>query len=172
MGRQRVLVAYASKHGSTAAIAETIARELRRCGLMVDCEPAAAVEDVTEYDGVILGSAIYVGRWLADGQGFLRRHEDDLVDMPVWLFSSGPIADPEDDEPRQDVLPSRIARCAARIGARGHATFGGALRPGTPGVVEHFLPKGDWRDQDRIRGWADLIAADLGAPNAPAAAAG
>ncbi|MBN2409836.1 MAG: flavodoxin, partial [Candidatus Aminicenantes bacterium] len=57
----RVLVAYGTKHGATAEIAERIGRLLRQAGLSVDVHPAARVADITPYKAIILGSAVYIG---------------------------------------------------------------------------------------------------------------
>ncbi|WP_407836593.1 flavodoxin domain-containing protein [Streptomyces sp. DSM 116496] len=63
MSAQRVLVAYGSKHGATAGIAEEIGRSLRDDGFEVVVAPAQDVDDVRGYDGVVLGGSLYAGRW-------------------------------------------------------------------------------------------------------------
>ena len=83
-----VLVAYASKHGATAEIARAIAEELRRAGSSVDCLPADEVEGVDGYEAAVIGSAVYMKRWLKPARHLLRR--DELGERPLWLFSSGP----------------------------------------------------------------------------------
>src|SRR5688500_8503538 len=86
----RVLVAYASKHGSTAEIAQAISEELTRQELEVDCRRADEVKHLDGYDAVVLGSAVYMKRWQADARKLLRRHADELAKRPFWIFSSGP----------------------------------------------------------------------------------
>ena len=56
---------------------------------------------------------------------------------------------------------ARLDAWAERIGARGHATFPGRIEEGVSGIFSRWVPKGDWRDFDAIRDWADAIAADL-----------
>ena len=73
-----VLVAYASKRGSTAEIAEAIAETLRRSGLSVDCIEAGKVSSVASCDAVVLGSAVYIKRWRGDAKHFLRKHDEGL----------------------------------------------------------------------------------------------
>src|SRR5215207_2803044 len=90
--RTNVLVAYASKHGATEEIAKAIADELRAHGLDVDCLPADQVADPIPYEGVVLGSAIYMARWRRPARKFLSRHRDALAKRPLWVFSSGPLA--------------------------------------------------------------------------------
>ena len=69
-----VLVAYASKHGSTEEIAEAIAASLRECGLAADCVAAGAVNSLEGYDAVVLGSAVYMRPWRREARRFLHSH--------------------------------------------------------------------------------------------------
>jgi menaquinone-dependent protoporphyrinogen oxidase len=72
----RVLVAYASKRGSTVEIAEAVADVLRQADLEVDCRAAGDVAALKPYDAVVLGSAVYMKRWQGDARHFLRRHSE------------------------------------------------------------------------------------------------
>jgi menaquinone-dependent protoporphyrinogen oxidase len=92
----RILVSAASRHGSTAQIATRIGEALRTGlpdGAVVDVRDAAQVDDVTPYDAVVLGSAVYMGRWLPDARDAVARIMSHPP-RPVWLFSSGPVGDP------------------------------------------------------------------------------
>lgn len=157
-----VLVAYASKHGSTREIAEVIGESLRETGLEVDVRAAAEVDDLGPYDAVVLGSALYSAHWQRDANRFVRRHRAELPQRPVWLFSSGPLDWSAD---RADIpLAEHVARDVEPIGARGHRTFGGRLLPDTPGIEPHILathPTGDFRNWTAIRAWAREIAGAL-----------
>ena len=161
-----VLVAYASKHGSTAEIAEAIASGLREDGVAADC---AAVEDVGglgAYDAVVLGSAVYMKRWQGDARHFLRRHAKELAELPFWIFSSGPTGDPaEDDAAWQE--PKRTVAKAEKLGVRDHVVFGGRISPESGRMAKAMADNTpeeyrDRRDWDEIRAWASGIAADLG----------
>lgn len=59
-----VLVTTAGRHGSTAEIAAEIADTLTSRGIKVVVADPQDVAEVTGYDAVILGSAIYAGHWL------------------------------------------------------------------------------------------------------------
>ncbi|WP_323136091.1 flavodoxin domain-containing protein [Streptomyces sp. NBC_01481] len=85
-----VLVAYGSKKGSTAEIAQFIASILRDEGVKADARPAAQVCDIRPYEAVVLGGALRMGRWHRDARRFARRHRHALAGRPLWLFSSGP----------------------------------------------------------------------------------
>ena len=83
-----ILVTAASRHGSTREIAETIATELRAQALAVEVRDPQTVTALDRYDAVILGSAVYAGKWLAAADGFARKHRARLATIPVWLFSA------------------------------------------------------------------------------------
>ena len=160
----RVLVAYATKLGSTREIAEAIGDTLRSAGLDPDVLPAAAVPDLAPYDAVIIGSALYAAHWQRDANRFVARHLDALKARPVWLFSSGPL----DRRLAAADLPiaEQAATLTAPIRARGHRTFGGRLAPDAPDIDPQVLathPIGDFRDWAAIRAWAASIAAALAA---------
>lgn len=160
-GGTRVLIAFATKSGATAGIAETIAEELRAHGLRVDVAAAADVDDIGPYQLVVVGSALYMRRWRPDAVRFLRRHAAALQIRTVRLFQSGPCGKDADhpDQPE----PANVRRLRGDIGADAPITFGGMLDPAT---ARGFLAKrmahvelaGDFRDQDRVRQWAASVA--------------
>jgi menaquinone-dependent protoporphyrinogen IX oxidase len=89
---KRVLVAYASKFGSTRGVAEKLAATLREGGNHVALRPVDQVDDVSAYDAVVFGSAVFNQRWMPEGEHFIRGNLDALADRPVWLFSVGTLA--------------------------------------------------------------------------------
>ena len=165
-----VLVAHASKRGSTAEIAEAVAEELRAAGLEVECRESGEVKDLGGYDAVVLGSAVYAKRWRGDARHFLRHHQKALATMPFWVFSSGPVGDPaeEDEKSPEWIEPRRTIAKVEELGARGHVVFGGAVPKEPKGMVEKAMAKNipeefqDRRDWDEIRAWARRVAAELG----------
>lgn len=164
-----VLVAFASKHGSTGEIAAAIADALRESGVSVDCVAARQVATLEPYDAVVLGSAVYMGRWRAEARRFLRNHRRALSERPFWVFSSGPTGPPEKDDPRW-TEPRRTIQRAEELGARGHVVFGGRVPPDGRGPAAKAMAKNtpaelrDRRDWAAIRLWAGSIATSLGAP--------
>ncbi|MET9346357.1 flavodoxin domain-containing protein [Streptomyces termitum] len=163
MTPKRVLVAYGSKHGATAGIADEIGRALRDDGFDTDVRPAGTVTDVGGYDGVVLGGALYAGRWNGEARRCARRNAEQLRHRPVWLFSSGPV---DRSAEQRDIPPVRgVARRMKRLGAREHVTFGGALTADSPDLVARALVRhgkgGDFRDPARVRAWAHRIGAAL-----------
>jgi menaquinone-dependent protoporphyrinogen oxidase len=165
----QVLVAYATKHGSTAEIADVIGATLSEGGLEVAVRNARDVQRLDPYGAVVLGSGLYSAHWQRDANRFVKRHLAALQRVPVWLFSSGPL----DHSAEFDDIPltEHVAPDVAPIGARGHRTFGGRLLEGTPGVDAVLLAThrvGDFRNWDHIRSWAREIATVLedGGPSA------
>ena len=159
----RVLVAYASKRGSTAETASWIAEALRAAGHQVDVADAAQIRDLALYEGVVLGSAVYLARWRSEAVHFLHRFGRQLGERRVWLFQAGPLdADPASLEVE---LPGSVRRAAERIGVRDVATFGGVLDPDPEGMIASKMAEsghaGDFRDRARITAWAKGIALDL-----------
>jgi menaquinone-dependent protoporphyrinogen oxidase len=166
----RILVAYATKHGSTGEIADVIAEVLRARHHVVDVLPARDVLDVAPYDAVIVGSAVYLFRWLGDATSLLKHHEAELRERPTWLFSSGPtggssegdaVLDRVRSSPGSMPPPSDVADRAERIGIRGHVTFAGKAGEQMTGFFERWIPRGDWRDFDVVSAWADEIGLEL-----------
>lgn len=171
-----VLVAHASKRGSTAEIAQAIAAELRKAGLEVDCRAAGEVGGLESYDAVVLGSAVYMKRWQGDAKHFLRKHADELSGRPFWVFSSGPVGDPEKAPDSSWLEPPRIVERAQQLGVRDHVVFGGRVPLEPRGPIERSMVKNtpaqyrDLRDWEAISAWARGVALELGAPAAAVAA--
>ncbi len=158
-----VLVSVASKHGATREIANAIADELQRIGMRVDVEEPDAVDSVAPYAAVVLGSAIYAGRWLSSARHFADRHQTELRGRDVWLFSSGPVGTPL--APTEEAGDGR--RLLAQLAAHDHQTFAGRVDQSELSWVERTIthmisaPDGDFRDWEVIRDWATGIARDL-----------
>ena len=163
----KVLVAHASKRGSTAEIADAIAGALRQAGLEVDCKPAEEVRGLDSYGAVVLGSAVYMKRWRGDAKHFLRKHGDELSRLPFWVFSSGPVGDPSETPDPSWLEPPRTIARAQQLGVRDHVVFGGRVPAEPRGPLERSMVEStpeqyrDRRDWDEIRAWARRIASEL-----------
>lgn len=157
----RVLVAYATKLGSNAEIAETIATVLRESGHHASALPARDVKGLEGWDAVVLGSAIYAAHWQKDARRFATRFHNELRTRPLWLWGSGPL------DPRLASAGLPITQHGAEItgdlGALDHRTFGGRLAEDAPidPQVLRTHPIGDFRDWEAIRAYAREIASGL-----------
>lgn len=160
-----ILIAVASRHGATDEIAHEIADVLRMevPDTEVAVRDAAEPGDVSGFDAVLVGSAVYLGRWLPAARELVTRHRDELAAVPVWLFSSGPLGNPP--RPVDDL--DEVAALGATIGARGHQVFAGRLELDDLRWTERLAVRavhasvGDFRDHDTIRAWAVQVAVEL-----------
>jgi menaquinone-dependent protoporphyrinogen oxidase len=164
----QVLVAYATKYGATAEIAEKIGEVLRQAGLRTDVLPADSVGDLSPYQAVVLGSAVYIGQWRKEAAKFLKANENALAGKPVWLFSSGPTGAGDPAELMQGwQFPGKLQPVADRIGPRDIAIFHGAVDANKLNFIEKWMlknvkaPTGDFRDWEAITAWATAIADEL-----------
>jgi len=164
----RILVAYATKHGATGEIAEKIGQVLRQSGMSVDVLPARDVSDVAAYKAVVLGSALYIGRWLKDAAKSLEANEKALAERQVWLFSSGPT---EEGDPVQllegKLVPEALQPIVDRIRPRDVTVFHGYNNADKMSGFEKWMikrvkaPMGDFRDWEAIASWAAGIASHV-----------
>jgi menaquinone-dependent protoporphyrinogen oxidase len=159
-----VLVAVASRHGATMDIANAIAHELHAAGLDAHVESFGDGPDVAGYDAFVLGSAVYIGKWLKSARRFVEANSEQLAGHPTWLFSSGPIG----DRPKPEAATAvQIDEVVAMTGAREHRLFDGRIDRGDLGLSERLVirtvhaPEGDYRDWAEISEWARSIAAAL-----------
>jgi menaquinone-dependent protoporphyrinogen oxidase len=156
-----ILVAYASKHGSTQEVAERIALTLGLLGLKAESRPAAEVEDVSGYGSVVLGGSLYMGRWNADARKFLRRHRQALAEMPVGVFALGP----------QTLAAPQVAQSKAQLeqALAKEPTlhpilveiFGGVIEPGALHFPFSRMEPSDARDWVAIRRFAEQLGEAL-----------
>lgn len=172
-----VLVAYASRYGSTAEIAERIAGTLSESGHEAVAHPVGEAGDVGAAEAVVVGSAVYMGHWRKEAATFVAAHRDELAARPVWLFSSGPLPGAVVPEKvagaADDGVPKEVPEAVRTVGAREHRVFDGRLDPARLGVRDRLiralpagrplLPEVDGRDWDAIDAWARAIARELDA---------
>jgi menaquinone-dependent protoporphyrinogen oxidase len=189
----KVLVVYGSRHGGTQGIAERIGEVLTSEGLEARVESAEHVRDIGAPDAVVIGSGVYMGRWLDAPVTFVERHAAELASRPVWLFSSGPVpsgsAPKEEADHMEAFGPAegpgsggrkKLDELIALTHPRGHKVFLGAFDPDDPPkamserlarmlpAVKKILPTGDFREWPVIEAWAREIAAAIKGVPVPA----
>lgn len=163
-----VLVAYASRNGATRGVAERIAERIGETGRTVELTPAAEVADLSGREAVVLGSAIYDGRWLPDAADFAQRNLGSLANRRVWLFSVGAFADTHRGMGwAMRRAPREIGALRRQIAPRDYRVFGGVIRreqwPWRGRALLRLLGGhlGDNRDWPAIDAWAGEIARSL-----------
>jgi menaquinone-dependent protoporphyrinogen oxidase len=151
-----VLIAVASRHGATREIADAIADELEHHGQHARVRHADEVAGFDGYDAVVLGSAVYEGRWLAPAKALSKRLPAELGDRPLWLFSSGlPHAT---DPGHPDAPPAITGHIADEVSVQGNAVFSGKLDLGTLGPIERTIVKAVQSEEGDFRDWAAIDA--------------
>ena len=157
-----VLIAYATKHGSTHEVAEFVAAHLADIGAEAHTLPAHRVRSLDEYQAVVLGAPLYMGRWHRDARTFLRRFRSELATRPLAVFALGPVEDNlEQWEGARAQLYNALAH-APGVEPVTVGVFGGAIVPETLHFPFSHIPAGDLRDWDAIRDWTERLPDALG----------
>ena len=162
-----VLVAYASRYGSTQEVAEAVAVALRESGIGVDTCRARDVSSLAGYDAVVLGAPLYMYRWHKHARRFLSRHVAALRQAPVAVFAVGPTHDPYDEQEWQHSR-GHLAKELAKypwLTPVAVEVFGGKFDPEKlPFPISLMAgqePASDIRDWAAIRAWAGEVAEKL-----------
>ncbi len=156
-----VAIVIASRHGSTREIGEEIAGSLRHHGIGSTLYDASDEVNLSGRTGVIVGSAVYLGKWMKEARAFIHDHHQQLQELPVWLFSSGPIGDRAATRSLDQPMINELTK---QSGAIGHTVFLGKLDPSQLSRSERLMsrivqaPEGDFRDFDAVDAWAEEIA--------------
>ncbi|MGD9754530.1 MAG: flavodoxin domain-containing protein [Acidimicrobiia bacterium] len=166
-----MLIAAASRMGSTMELAHAMGSRLRANGVTTDVTRAAEVGDVTRYDAVLLGSALYRTRWLPEAVELAVRCVSQSQQRPMWLFSSGPVGAKAGWRRRYGAGPDplEMAMLFDLTGAREHRSFAGRLLPGRLTVGQRLLAglipglAGDFCDWPAVSAWCDHVTGELGA---------
>jgi len=160
-----VHVITATRHGSTAEIGEAIARRLCERGLEARTEDAESAI-LAPGEPVVLGSPIYMGKWLKSARVIAEQLAVEQPGRPVWVFTVGPLGDPpqpEDAGPEEKVEAFAAERALSRPVFRGRLDRALLSHHERLAVRAAKAPDGDFREWDAIEAWADEIAAALGA---------
>jgi menaquinone-dependent protoporphyrinogen oxidase len=156
-----ILIAYATKHGSTREVADSLGTALREHDLDVATLPAAQVDDLSPYDGVVVGGSLYTGRWHPDALDFLKRHRGALETLPVAVFAMGlRTMEPRDVAQSRAQLDHALAKVSG-VDPFAVTIFGGVLDPRKLRFPFNRMPASDARDWDAVHAWAADVAQGL-----------
>jgi len=164
---EHILVCYATRYGSTGGIAATIADELREAGYQVTLSPVSDVRDPGSYDAVVIGSPLYMGKWLAEARDFVSRCRNSLKSRPVAIFTAGFTLRERTGEHLRVVDEALDASVKLYISPIHEGYFAGKLDPDRMSSTDREIIKltgampGDFREPDEIKKWARELPAML-----------
>jgi menaquinone-dependent protoporphyrinogen oxidase len=152
----KLLIAYASKCGSTAEVAEAIGKVLCDQGASVDVRPAKEVTSLDGYSRVILGSAVRMGQWLPDMMALVKTLQAQLGRLPTAIFSVH-MTNRGDDEASRQARAAYTAPVRQLITPQAEAFFAGKMELARLSFLDRMISQAmkaqdqDLRDWDAIR---------------------
>ena len=162
-GARKVLIAYASRAGSTAEVAEAIGQVLNSKGIAADVLPAEKVGPVSAYRAAIVGSAIRMGKWLPEAARLIEKNGSAFAAMPTALFSVCMTMQKDTPENRRTV-EDYMRPILQKVRPVSTGLFGGKMDYGRLGFLDRLIvskmkkvPEGDYRDWKAIRNWAGEV---------------
>lgn len=170
-----ILVAYATRAGSTQEVAEAVASTLREAGLAVDIQPLLKVDTLEGYQAVVIGAPLYMFGWHKDALRFLKRYRQALTGLPVAVFALGPFNDVEKEWTDVRAQLDKALVKFPWFTPRAVQVFGGKFDPATlrppysllPAMKR--LPVSDIRDWEAIATWAKELAVRFKTAQPPSA---
>ena len=158
----RILVAYATRSGSTAEIAHVIGRELVSAGHAVDVTEIKNVSTLTGYAAIVIGGPLYMGSVDSAVGKFVEKNREQLLKLPVAAFVVG-LAPKNPDPGAVEAAMAALRKSLGPVTPVSSVLFAGKLDPATVNfVMRKFLemakiPAGDFRDWETIAAWAQKL---------------
>jgi menaquinone-dependent protoporphyrinogen oxidase len=161
-----ILVVYATKHESTHEVATAVAARMRVRGAEVDVRPASEVGTLSPYGAVVLGGALYAGRWHRDARRFLAHHREELSTLPLAVFAMGPLKmEPADVDASRRQLDRALAK-EPELTPMSVRIFGGVIDPAKQRFPFTHMDAADARDWNAISAWAEELVRRFAEPAA------
>jgi menaquinone-dependent protoporphyrinogen oxidase len=166
---KRVLIAYASKCGSTGSVAEAMGEALCAMGAAVDVRLVEKVKDLSPYQAVMVGSAIRRGQWLSEATAFVKNNQDALSRLPTAYFVVCLTMKDDTPETRAKVLAylDPVQKGAPRIKPTAVGLFPGVVDFGKLSFVNKSvleakgISEGDYRNWPAVKGWVSDVGPSL-----------
>jgi len=158
-----ILLAYATRFGSTQEVTEAIAAVLHEHGFNIEVRPVQDVDTLEAYDAIVVAAAIYNARWHSEAHRFLAQHQASLQRRPVAIVTLGPLsASPAALRTSRQQLDRELAKYPW-LKPAALEIFAGKFDPSRPGVgfFDRFIPAHDYRDWTAIRAWANALPDQL-----------
>ncbi|RJR36860.1 MAG: hypothetical protein C4576_23355 [Desulfobacteraceae bacterium] len=169
MDEKPVLVTYATYCGSTAGVAEAIAKTMSEKGVKCEARIAKNVGSLEGYRAVVVGSAVRAASWWPEALGFVSKNEQMLSRMPVAYFLTCISLYKDGPEQRKTALTyfDPVLKNSPGVKPVDLACFAGALDYSKMGFMYRAImkskmeakgvPEGDYRDWDAIGAWAEAV---------------
>ena len=161
--QKKILVAYASKCGSTAEIADVIGQVLHEQGASVDVSPVDKVTDISEYQAIVVGSAIRMGKCLSEAKKFVQTHQKALQEKSSAYFAVCLSLHEDSDEKRREA-EHYLDALREMAEPQATAVFAGKMDFSRLSFLDRMIvkmvksPEGDFRTWEVIRVWAASLA--------------
>jgi len=155
----RILVAYATRNGSTAEIAQAIGKELTIAGNNVDVAEIKTVSTLTGYTAIVIGGPLYMGSVDGAVRKFVGNNREQLQKLPVAAFAVG-IAPKNPDPSAVEMAMGALKKSLEPLTPVSSVLFAGKLDPKKLSFIQRKMtelvksPVGDFRDWDAIAAWA------------------
>jgi menaquinone-dependent protoporphyrinogen oxidase len=163
---KKILIAYATKLGSTKEVADRIGEIIKGNSIDADVRKVNSIRDINEYTAVIVGTPIRMGKPISETLSFLKKFRGQMQSKPVALFSVGLYMKEDTPENREKALKCldpalEFIQKPVSIGL-----FGGKVDYSTMPVLLRWmfskdtsgnLAEGDWRNWDSVSEWVDEI---------------
>ena len=160
---KKILVAYATKCGSTIDVSHAIGDTISQYGVSVDVKRIKEISDISEYDAAVVGSAIRMAKWLPEATDFVISNKDKLNKIPTAIFSVHILN--LDNSPESMKNRSAYTESVREIlTPKAETFFPGKIDQSLLSIFERLLfkmiksPEGDFRDWDAIQSWASQVA--------------
>ncbi len=163
---RNILIAYASRQGSTAEIAHAIAAEIRKSGARVEARQIGDIDSLAGYDAVIIGSAIRYDKWLPEAHEFVKTYQSTLQTLPVSMFLTCLTLSQDSIKAKQQATryAESVAATLPHIRTTDIGQFAGVLdyrkMPRPTRLLARILfaflqvAQGDYRNWQAIQAWA------------------
>jgi len=164
---KKILVAFATKSGSTREIAEFITKTLQEKGVNAELQEMKSVKSVSEYDAFILGAPMYMFHVISDAHAFIKKNKKSLLEKKAAFFSLGPLNDAEKDWKEVNEIFNKEMAKYPWFTPVATEVFGGKLDPTTLQFPYNLIPAmknmppSDLRDWEKIRSWTESLPTKL-----------
>lgn len=163
----KILVAYASKSGTTVDVAQAIGKSLGAKGAAVDVLPIKSIKSLDGYRAFVVGSGIRMGSWLPEAVDFVKKNQAQLNQAPVVFFTVH-MLNRDDSETSRQGRAAYTAPVRQVVNPKAEAFFAGRMDFSKLSFLESMISKAmkakeeDLRDWSKIRAWGESMSTALG----------